>query len=349
MAKCIQPTYMKDFQCNGKFCDCRCCRDWKIVVDDDAYQKFFELDEISRAEIFNCIDVSKSDDGTEVHTFKLLDDGKCSCLDDDGLCRIQKKHGENFLAAICRSFPRVTYQLSDELFQRAMTLTCPIAANLILLSMDAIEFYEVDYQPEKTTIPFERKILSDVENFLAEQQRAMKILQDTNFTINQRLKNLYAFFGGVIDETEFNPEEHATKIIDVFSKIYQRELNKKRKNELHKIIINQRAQVLKSVRNRFALVLENFLVNQYLVLGYPDAFNGDKIFNFKIFVVSYRVLEFALMLSTIAKQNLSLSEVITLVISISENLNHNREGMNALMDFANSCDEKIFVQSMLVD
>ena len=88
-----------------------------------------EIESADREEILKNIEWMRDPtEGVDVMTLKMRDDGICSFLDKDGLCSIQKKHGEDFLTAICQSFPRVTYKLTDDIFEQSMTLTCPVAA-----------------------------------------------------------------------------------------------------------------------------------------------------------------------------------------------------------------------------
>lgn len=348
MAKCIQPSYVKNFKCDGKFCDCRCCRDWQILVDDDAYKKFFELDDDARAKIFQNIDVKTSNEGVELRTFKMRDDGRCILLDDDGLCGIQKKYGEDFLAAICQSFPRVTYQLDENIFLQSMTLTCPVAAQIILLPSKPIKFVEVDGVTARAIITLKKKSPRSVENFLKLQRLAIKLLQNRNFTINRRLKILYKNFGGEIpDENIFDAESHATAIINILGKVYRMNLDEKKISELRRISMNYREKILHDVQENFSNVLENYLVNEFFLRCYPYSFSGDEKFNCKVFIVGYRLLEFALTLSVISKKKMTVGDMATLIIHVNDMLDHNRGGMNALIDFANSCDEKNFAVTML--
>ena len=119
--------------------------------------------------------------------------GACPFLDENFLCKLQLKHGEEFLTAVCQSFPRVTYKLDAEIFLQAMTLTCPVAAILILLH-DKITFEVVDELKARQIFDFTERI-PDAEKFLERQQAAIKILQRRDLSINARLKNLCEFFG----------------------------------------------------------------------------------------------------------------------------------------------------------
>ncbi|MBQ7629434.1 MAG: flagellin lysine-N-methylase [Selenomonadaceae bacterium] len=345
--KCIQPAYVKDFKCNGKFCDCRCCRDWKILLDDDTYKKFLTLNEVDRAEILKNVNHSRDKNfGVDVMTLKLDDAGRCSFLTADGLCSIQKRHGEDFLTAICQSYPRVTYKLSENIFEQSMTLTCPVAAQMILFSEEPIKFVEVD--EVKTRAIIDIKISRNVEDFINLQMDAIKILQDRNFSINRRLKKFYEMFGGKISyDVEFNLKSHALTLIDIFNKMYGAELNATKEDELRKSYAVCKEKILSAVYENFSYVLENYLVNEFFMRCYPQAFGGGDLLNCKIFLTSYRLIEFALVLTVIAKPRFNLDDMSNLIVSVNDMLDHSHGGMDAIIDFAKSCDEKTFASTML--
>ena len=344
MAKCILPDYVKNFKCDGKLCGARCCRDWRIVVDEKTYEKFLPLEEITK-------NIEWSRDPThevDVMTIKLRDDGICSFLDEDCLCSIQKKHGENFLTAICQSFPRVTYKLDDETFQQSMTLTCPVAAQLILLAEEPMTFSEVDNVTARAVIELNKHFPRSVKSFLEIQRNAIKILQDRNSTINRRLKNFYELFGGkILRDVEFNLKNHSLTLVEIFNKMYGADLNFAKKNDLCESYALCREKILGAVHENFSNVLENYLVNEFFMRCYPVAFSGDELYNCKIFIASYRLLEFALVLTVIAHPRLTLNGMANLILSVNDMLDHSHGGMDALIDFVKTCDDKTFASTML--
>lgn len=149
--KIYRPTYLKEFQCDGKACGSRCCRDWRILLDGEARQKYLSLPAADRAEIFQHVDEA-------AQAFKMQRTGACPFLDENFLCKLQLKHGEEFLTAVCQSFPRVTYKLADEIFLQVMTLTCPVAAILILLRGEPIDFETVTELKARQVFDFTEKI-----------------------------------------------------------------------------------------------------------------------------------------------------------------------------------------------
>lgn len=349
MVKCIQPSYIKDFKCDGRLCGCRCCRDWRIVIDEDAYKKFMEIESAEREEILNNIEWMRDPtEDVEVMTLKMHDDGICSFLDKDGLCSIQKKHGENFLTAICQSFPRVTYKLTDDIFEQSMTLTCPVAAQIILLSHDPITFSEVNTVTTRAVIGFKNRILSNVEDFITVQTDAIKILQDRNFTLNQRLRKLYnLFYGKILSDGAFNLPNHSLTMVNIFNKMYNAELDEGKKENLRESYVFGREKILNKVRERFSDILENYLVNEFFMRCYPYAFSGGALQNGRIFITSYRLLEFAIVLTVIAKTRFSDEDMAALIISVNDMLDHSHGGMDAIINFSKDCDEENFAATML--
>ena len=344
MAKCIQPDYVKNFKCDGKLCNARCCRDWRIVVDESTYEKFLPFDEITK-------NIDWSHDPThnvDVMTINLRDDGRCSFLDEDCLCSIQKKHGEDFLTAICQSFPRVTYKLDEETFQQSMTLTCPIAAQMILLAEDPITFTEVDNVTARAIIELNKHLPRSVKSFIRLQDDAIKILQDRTLTINQRLKNFYELFGGKIqNDVEFNLKEHSLTLVEIFNKMYVANLSVEKKADLRKSYELCREKILSAVNENFSNVLENYLVNEFFMRCYPVAFSGSELHNCKIFLASYRLIEFALVLTVISNPRLTLNDMANLILSVNDMLDHSHGGMDALIDFVKNCDDKTFASTIL--
>ena len=122
------PSYLWDFRCDGAACGCHCCRDWRIPVDTAAWERLARLPSKARKAVFAKL-TEKEETGWETKHDK---NGACAFLDTDGLCRLQKTHGEEFLPDICDSYPRVSYRFGDYV-ERSLALTCPVAARLALL------------------------------------------------------------------------------------------------------------------------------------------------------------------------------------------------------------------------
>ena len=355
--KIYRPDYVKDFKCDGKACDSRCCRDWRILLDEETRQKFLTLP--NREEFFKHVDES-------AQAFKMQSSGACPFLDENFLCKLQLKYGEDFLPAICQSFPRVTYKLSEEIFLQAMTLTCPVAAILILLhdkpisisneqlvmsnEMDncslRITHYSLLFRVRQIFDFTER--ISNAEEFLARQQSAIKILQRRDLSINARLKKLCEFFGEKISaQVDFDAENHSATLAEIFGEMYDANLTIAKKNQLAATYLANRENILAQLRENFSDVLENYLVNEFLMRCYPCAFVGGEQFNCRVFVTAYRALEFAAVLTTLSRSRLTLEDFLELLCALNDKLDHSKGGMEAIKNFAALHDAEVFYSLMI--
>ena len=337
--KCIQADYVKIFRCDGKVCDSRCCREWQVPVDADIYKKFLELGD--KEILKNILQIEEN-----FQAIKLTPQNKCSFLGEDFLCKIQKSHGENFLPAICQTYPRVIYKLDAEIFLQAMTLTCPVASRLILLREDKINFEVAEKLQGRLIIDFTKKISRPAEDFLQLQFDAIEILQNRNFSINHRLKNLCAYFG-LKNFSDFDAEKHSMQLTEIFAEMYQTNLDAQGKKILCRNYLQTYKKLLAQMEQNFSYILENYLVNEFFMRCYPAAFKGDELTNCKIFVTGFKVLQFALILTTIANKNFTVGELINLVCAVNDKLDHSKGGMDAIINFARSSDDEIFSALMI--
>lgn len=92
-----------NFRCLAGKCRYTCCSGWRIAVAGEDFQRFGNLkDKALREDILS--NIYKADGN---RYFSTKSGGRCSMLDEDGLCRIQKNAGEEMLCNTCRKFPRL--------------------------------------------------------------------------------------------------------------------------------------------------------------------------------------------------------------------------------------------------
>lgn len=339
--KVFRPTYEAAFKCDGKACNSRCCRDWRILVDEETREKYLRLPAADREKFFRHVDES-------AQCFELKPSGACPFLGENFLCKLQLERGEDFLPAICQSFPRVTYKLTDEIFLQAMTLTCPVAAIEILLRGEPIELEVVGELNSRQVFDFTDKLSMPVEEFLLRQQAAIKILQRREFPMNRRLKDLCELFGEKISApVKFDVENHAAVLAEIFADMYEADLSPEKKSRLVETYLDYRENILPQLRETFSGVLENYLVNEWLMRCYPCAFTGDDKFNVRIFVTAWRAIEFAAVLTTISRGRLDFEYFLELICSLNDKLDHSSGGMEAIKNFAALHDAEIFYSMMI--
>lgn len=337
--KIFRPEYVREFKCDGEFCGSRCCRDWKISFDEDTRKKFQSLPD--REEIFQHV--------TDKNSFRPLKSGACPFLNENFLCNLQLRHGEDFLPAVCQSYPRVTYKLDDENFLQAMTITCPVAAIEILLREEPITFEVADELKTRLIFDFTEKLSGPVEKFLSAQVEAVKILQRRELSINRRLKLLCKFFGETSMPVEFDAQSNAAALAEIFGETYDANLTVDKKSRLVESFLAARETVLSQIREKFSTVIENYLVNEFVMRCYPCAFKGDDKVNCRVFVTAFKLAEFAAVLTALARGRLPVEIFLDMLCALSDKLDHSQGGMDAIKNFAELHDAEIFAALMLDD
>lgn len=132
------PDYLKDFKCLADQCPDTCCSGWEIVLDPDALARYTALPEPLKSRIGAAMD---KQDGDTV--FRLRENGDCPFLDEKHLCRIYTALGNEGLCFPCRTYPRI-FEEFGLLREINLSLSCPMAADLILGGAAPISFTETE-------------------------------------------------------------------------------------------------------------------------------------------------------------------------------------------------------------
>ncbi|MBR4696103.1 MAG: flagellin lysine-N-methylase [Selenomonadaceae bacterium] len=192
---CLQTEHVKKFQCDGKSCQSLCCKGWGIAIDKAALKKYKKIKGKAGKEILSHI--KKKD---EKHMIKLREDRSCPFLREDLLCSLQHDYGEEYLSDICRTYPRLIRAV-NQLLECSLSLTCPVAANLVLLQETPMEFEQVEFVTKEAmdvrVFQWSRGLVKLPEL----QYASISLLQDRRFSIDQRLVIL-GFFLEHIQDTE---------------------------------------------------------------------------------------------------------------------------------------------------
>lgn len=338
--KVYRPTYISRFKCDGKLCDARCCHDWNVVVDEATRKKYSDLPADEREEFFKHVTTLDGD-----NVLQMTAEGACPFLDENFLCRLQLKRGEDFLAAVCQSYPRVTFKIADEIFLQAMTLTCPVAAVEILFS--PLEFETVDELSARMVFDFTTKLSMPAEEFLRQQRAAIEILQ-RDVSLNERLRLLCEHFDEKISApVKFDAESHAAALVDIFDEMYDADLSAEKKICMVETYLDAREKILPLLQI-FAPLSGNYLVNEFFMRLYPCAFIGDVRFNVRVFVTAWRAVEFAAILTALSKSSFTGEDFVRLLCFLSDKFDHSRGSMAAIKTFAELHDAEIFY-SMMID
>jgi lysine-N-methylase len=111
---------------------------WTVFFDQGAYEKY---QGIPAGSLRTLIDVHVirqpvGVDGVVRAQFarvQMSSNNVCPFLNVEKLCQIQAEHGEDFLSVTCATYPRIAHRI-DGLEERALSLSCPEAARLVLLT-----------------------------------------------------------------------------------------------------------------------------------------------------------------------------------------------------------------------
>jgi lysine-N-methylase len=137
----FKPEYSESFRCIGPACEDSCCEEWTIHVDQSTFEKYKALpagplrtivdENIQR--ISEETNLSNNPETAAFAQIRMTADRKCPLLSADGLCRMQAEHGEAFLSHMCATYPRVVSSIGG-VTEKALSLSCPEAARLVLLN-----------------------------------------------------------------------------------------------------------------------------------------------------------------------------------------------------------------------
>lgn len=118
-------SFFDDFQCIGASCPANCCQGWKIPLDYGVYMKYLKEKGFFGAKLRYY--TRRGEESAAFHSPL----GRCPFWGGDRLCEIQKKHGTEFMPAVCVQFPRQLYNLGF-FCEETLYLACPEAARLFL-------------------------------------------------------------------------------------------------------------------------------------------------------------------------------------------------------------------------
>lgn len=214
---CLRPEYVGKFQCDGSVCNSKCCKGWAVDIDGPTYQKYCTIEpKTERKKIVSRIKYKKQKNQFIVEMAK---NGSCPFLQSDGLCKIQKTWGADWLSNTCTMYPRKPY-LTGDLFMMALTLTCPVAAKLALLPKEPMAFEEVPLPQERRDEMIRRssgRLSRMGDAFVDVQYGAISILQNRALTIDQRLIVLGFFLDQAGDMVEAGKPEQIETLAAVYT------------------------------------------------------------------------------------------------------------------------------------
>ncbi|MBQ7479385.1 MAG: flagellin lysine-N-methylase [Selenomonadaceae bacterium] len=360
--RCIQPEYVRHFQCDGKACDARCCRGWNVQLDSNALARFQKAPEGLRQEILPHLGKNEVTGLPEI----VRETDACPFLGPDLLCSLQKRCGEGFLADVCAEYPRCTTQFPD-LLERTLCMTCPVAARLALLSEAPMQFEECELQTERETYFQQADDEKSIQSlhFFDLQRAGIRILQDRSRSMPDRFARLEHCLAeaerlladgkgeqisGLADETSHKndlrepPPSFSNRlptVLQVLSGMIGKSVDD---DPLTQEFLSCISRILlpddipqeelaprwdklydihaQEVLGTYGHILENYFVNEYFSALYPCAAVGSFAHNARILAMLYYISELLLLCQSAEKGSISETDILSTLRWLAVRTNH---------------------------
>ena len=198
-------SFYDQFACTMQACPDTCCSGWRIPIDPQTlalYQKQQGTYGLKLRLAISRKGSIPSLNRTLLH---------CPFHDKDGLCSLQKEHGEAHMPAICRRYPRNHKNYGDFAVE-TLELSCPETARIFLENQKDYSFLsieeDVDYPRTGTNQDY--AFLHDLEesreqliSFLKTSDYALEYLFPPILNYGKRIQNQMLAMGGEHPYAEF--------------------------------------------------------------------------------------------------------------------------------------------------
>ncbi|MGO9339380.1 MAG: flagellin lysine-N-methylase [Terracidiphilus sp.] len=190
----IRRAYADRFRCIGSACEDTCCQGWNVPIDEPAWEKYQSLPEGPLPDLIRASLIRKPEVAAEAGAAKpvfaiirMNAANECPMLSADHLCRIQAELGESLLSHACATFPRYVHSLGG-VEEKALTLSCPEAARLVLLTPDLLGESTQPQSPGESSSPAnadgDHPLPAD---FWPIRAAVLKLVQNRQYPLWQRL------------------------------------------------------------------------------------------------------------------------------------------------------------------
>ena len=365
------PKYMIEFKCVSSNCIDSCCAGWDINIDEDTYNKY----ENSTGELKGLLDRKFIKNEDEYDSFNygfmvLKDENRCPFLNSNMLCDIHGGDGQENLCITCKSYPRV-FNIVDNVYEKSGLPSCMEICTRAFLNKDKMEFVESKEDIEEKNIEIRRIIDSEafegteslLQYFWDIRVISINIMQDRNFSIEERLNILKNFYNqidriynsGEFDNIEELLEDFNNEDIDcgelkgvVFKEknefyisLAEDELvTKIRSVRLRSCVKEYKAGILKQnnivkyleeIPKYFneleenSYVFENYIVNQIFKDLIPFNKGESLTKSIKVLINSYRIIKaYVIGIAMNSQKKIGGEQIITVIQALSKDIEHNR-------------------------
>lgn len=191
----LAADYLETFKCIGPACEDSCCAGWSCIsVDSETFTKCMDVSDPELTPMFKENLIEQQDHlGNTDRRIKLNADTTCPFHDENKLCKVQVKLGEEYLSTTCQMYPRIS-NLVHGVMERAAVLSCPEMARQALLRPEGIAFAVLEVPPwrngyvgQAVADGSDKREDSLTERLYDVRDLAIEILQDRSMPLGRRL------------------------------------------------------------------------------------------------------------------------------------------------------------------
>lgn len=173
-----KPHYYDKFSCTAEQCPDTCCAGWQIVIDENSLEKYSNVSGDFGIRLLNSINWRGG-------IFEQYEK-RCSFLNAENLCDIYKELGADALCDTCRLYPRHIEEF-ENLREFSLSLSCPVAAKMILQCQEPVRFLEEEDEKEECEEDFEDFDFLLFDCLLEVREKLFSIVQNRTIPIEKRM------------------------------------------------------------------------------------------------------------------------------------------------------------------
>ena len=172
-----KPQYYDNFTCIADRCPDTCCAGWQIVIDDTSLENYGKISGTFGERLQKSID-------WEEGIFRQ-NQRRCAFLNQENLCDLYRELGADSLCDTCRMYPRHVEEYED-LREFSLSLSCPVAAEMILGCKEQVRFLEEEDDVEEQEEYEDFDII--LFDWLEEAREVLlEVIQDRSLPVSARM------------------------------------------------------------------------------------------------------------------------------------------------------------------
>lgn len=343
--KLCMPEYYKKFKCTAEKCSDNCCIGWEIDIDDVTFSKYNKINSDFGKKLNENICKGKQ------KSFILDNNERCPFLNNENLCEIFIKLGENNLCKICTEHPRY-YEWFDGIKEGGIGLCCEEAARIILSENKKFSTYTIDI-PTEDCDEYDNSIYLYIKNA---RNKIIDYLDNCSLPLELKIRNILLFSEELqnnIDTNNLKPVNFTFKE-EVLNVLHNKEpifdffltLESLDNNWIPYLkdcistynTYKYRVQDFKKYSYELPHYLKNisiYFIWRYFLKG---VFDSDVLSKAKLFVVSILMLETLFFNKWLETGTLSLNDCVSIVKNYSKEIEYSEENLLTLKKAFNTLD-----------